>query len=108
MYTKFLREADKTKTKLLPEISEKSQWSDEVPGDWKKGNITFIFKKGNQDDPKNYGPDSLTFALGKIMEHILPEAMLKYMQDREVIRENQHGFTKSRPCLTNLVPPVMA
>ena len=47
MYTKFLREADKTKTKLLPEISEKSQWSDEVPGDWKKGNITFIFKKGN-------------------------------------------------------------
>ena len=37
------------------------------------------------------------------MDQILLEAMLRYMESREVIWDNQHGFTKSKSCMTNPV-----
>ncbi|KAJ7404506.1 rna-directed dna polymerase from mobile element jockey-like [Pitangus sulphuratus] len=38
------------------------------------------------------------------MELILLEAMLRHMENREVIRDNHFSFTKEKSCLTNLVP----
>ena len=89
--------------KPISVMFENSRQSGEDLCDWKKGNITPIFKKGKKDDSGNYQLASLTCVSGNIVEHILLEAMLRHMEGKELIWENQYGFTKGKSCLTNPV-----
>lgn len=60
------------------------------------------YKEG-QEDPDSYRSVSLTLALGKITEKISQRSIEKHLKDNEVIGHRQDGFTRGKPCLTNLI-----
>ncbi|KAK4816050.1 hypothetical protein QYF61_011058 [Mycteria americana] len=91
---------DEMRLRVLRELADETG---EVPSDWKRGNKTSVFKKGKKEDLGNYRPVSLTSVPGKIMEQILLETTLRHMENKEEIGDSQHGFTKGKSCLTNLL-----
>jgi len=60
-------------------------------------------KKDRKEDPGNYRLVSLTSILGKMMEHLILDVISKQVEEKKVIRSSQHGFTKGKSCLTNLI-----
>ncbi|CAM4672926.1 unnamed protein product [Lepidochelys kempii] len=103
LHPRVLKELAAVIAEPLAIIFENSWRTGEVPDDWKKANVVPIFKKGKKEDPGNYRLVSLTSVPGKIMEQVLKESILKHLHERKVIRNIQHGFTKGRSCLTNLI-----
>jgi len=89
--------------KPLSILFERLWWSGEVPTNWRRGNITPIFKRGKKEDPGSYRPVSLTSVPGKVMEQILLETTLRHVENKEVTGDSQHGFTKGKSRPTNLV-----
>ena len=40
---------------------------------------------------------------GKVMEQLILDVIAKQVEEKKVIRSSQHGFTKGKSCLTNLI-----
>ena len=74
-----------------------------VPADWKDAHVTPIYKKGEQYDPANYRPVSLTCVACKLMEHVVVSAMMQHFDAHNVLADNQHGFRRGRSCETQLL-----
>jgi len=103
MHPRVLREQADVIAEPLSIIFERSWRTGEVPEDWRKATVTPIFKKGKKEDPGNYRLVSLTSVLGKVMEQLILEVIIKHVEEKNVIRSSQHGFTKGKSCLTNLI-----
>jgi len=103
MHPQVLRELADVIAEALSIIFERSRRTGKVSEDWRKANVTPIFKKGKKEDPGNYRPVSLNFILGKVMEQLILVVIMKQVEEKKVIRRSQHGFTKGKSCLTNLI-----
>jgi len=101
-HSRVLRDLADVIAKPLSIIFERS-WRTEVPEDWRKAKVTPVFKKGKKEDPGNYRPVSLTSIPGKLMEQLILDVISKQTEEKKVIRSSQHGFTKGKSCLTNLI-----
>lgn len=51
----------------------------------------------------NYRLVSFTSVPGKVMRQLILDIISKHMKDKKMIRTSQHGFTKGKLCLTDLI-----
>ena len=84
-------------------IFTKSMSESTVPAPWKDANVTPIFKKGSRAKAGNHRPVSLTSIPCKIMESIIKDHIVDHLDANQLINASQHGFMKSRSCVTNLL-----
>jgi len=103
IHQRVLRELAEELAKPLSIIYQQSWLAGEVPGDWRISSVTPIYKKGQKEDPRNNRPVSLTLVPRKVMERFSLSALTGHVKDNQGIRPSQHGFTKGRSCLTNLI-----
>uniref|UniRef100_A0A8C3PH51 Receptor-type tyrosine-protein phosphatase eta n=1 Tax=Calidris pygmaea TaxID=425635 RepID=A0A8C3PH51_9CHAR len=76
--------------------------SGEVPAAWKPASGTPIYK-GMREDPRTYRPVRRTSVHGKITEKIILGTIERHLKNNVIIRHGQHGFTKGKSCLTDLM-----
>ena len=99
----LLKECATVLAEPLSMIFQQSFETGTLPSDWKTANIVPIFKKGDRTDRANYRPVSLTSVPCKIMESIIKEKLTMFLDSNELLCKEQHGFSKGRSCLTNLL-----
>jgi len=92
--------------KPLRIIFNKSLEENEIPDEWKRANITPIFKKGDKSLVSNYRPVSLTILFCKVMEKLIKQNIDRHLFLSNFHMTSQHGFRKGRSCMSNLLMSV--
>ena len=100
---RLLKECSKDLVPILTTIFNKSLQTGRVPNDWKKANVSAIFKKGQRYDPANYRPVSLTCLCCKLLEHVVVSNIRKHVDKEKILTDCQHGFRARSSCETQLV-----
>ena len=82
----FLKMVGDSMVGPLFHLFNSSMQSGEVPEDWRRANVTALHKKGSKKDPGNYRPVSLTSHVGKLMELIIKEKIVSYLEENNLLR----------------------
>ena len=74
-----------------------------IPQDWKRANVSPIFKKGSRNLAENYRPISLTSIVCKMMETLIRDRLMQHLKDEKLLSPKQHGFISGRSTVTQLL-----
>ena len=64
------------------------------PNAWALGHITAIHKKGSTNDPNNYRGITISSAVGKLFNSILNNRLTHFLNDNQILCDEQIGFRK--------------
>jgi len=72
-----------------------------MPEDWRKASVSPVFKESRKEDLGN----TVWSASPPSMERCwnLLDVISKQVEEKSIIRSSQHGFTKEKSCLINLI-----
>ena len=65
------------------------------PDDWKTATIIPLYKGGNKNLVNNYRPVSLLPLPGKLLEKIVHRGLTNYIENNNLLSDNQNGFRKN-------------
>ena len=73
-------------------IYQKSFEEGVVQLDWRRANVTPIFKKGKRSVAANYRPISLTSQVSKVNEFIVRDIIMEHLTAHRLISDSKPGF----------------
>ena len=90
-------------SKPIAILLNKSMEHGEIPNDWKRANVSPIYKKGPRNRAENYRTMSLTSIICKLMEYFVKEAAMNHMIEEKLLSSKQYGFISGRSTTTQLL-----
>ena len=103
IHPRLLKETCSSISSPLKHLFRKSLDEGILPEDWKKANVTAIFKNGDRKRPENYRPISLTSVVCKLMEKLIRDENVNHIESNNLFTEEQHGFISGKSCTTQLL-----
>ena len=74
------------------------------PAVWKQATVIPLYKnRGKAEDPSNYRPVSLLPALGKALDKIQSQRLLKHLVDQQLISPHQFGFIPGKSTMHHAI-----
>ena len=100
---RMIKMCDESIIKPLNIIFKNSINEGTFPSQWKKANVTPIYKNGEKKLIKNYRPISVLPVCGKLFEKLIYNVLYKYLDDNNLLNINQSGFRSGDSCTNQLV-----
>ena len=76
----------------------------DLPANWKHAIINPILKPTKpNDDPSSYRPISLTSTCCKVMERMISDRLVWYLETKGLYNRNQSGFRRNRSCADQIM-----
>ena len=66
----------------------------EYPSVWQHALVTPTFKSGDPDEITNYRPISILPVLSKIIEKVVANQLMEYLETNNLLSKTQHGFRR--------------
>ena len=98
----FLRSIASVITVPLTLIINTSITSGVFPSPWKASKVVPVLKRGEPTEVSNYRPVSCLPAASKVLESVVEKQLRKYIEEKNILPYEQHGFRRGRSTVTTL------
>ncbi|XP_065642853.1 uncharacterized protein LOC136074461 [Hydra vulgaris] len=105
IHARVLKNCAETFSVSLTMLSKSSILTSFVPDQWRKAEVTPIFKKGSKLKASNYRLVSQTSVPCKVLKGLIHNCIMQHCVKNKLITPAQHGLVKHRGCKTNLLEP---
>ena len=75
----------------------------QFPAIWKVAKVVPLLKKGDALNPKNYRPVALLPIFSKVLERVVFNQMVKYLDTNKLLNPNHHGSRHGHSTATALI-----